>query len=213
MRVGAPRQHFERIMLHQSLAEALDLVLQEWMGRQAARPLVVLDLRSQEVYYQNSATHRKLGCLEKRILLMLANETLSGAEIAKMLQARHHRIYVHPLPGGGSRFREAQTWHQAVYRALKGLRRKGLVETWTALGEILAESQIMRGFYTLNPEKVMMALPVRSQTRIEFQRAKERAQREAIQREQEGIRIQRLSSPKPSTRLKALIGRAREEVL
>lgn len=78
------------------------------------------------------------------------------------------------------------------------------MESWTALGEILAGTKILRRFYALNPEKVAIAVPVERPTRIQTQQAKERAQREAIRREREGILLERLSSPKPSTRLKGL---------
>jgi hypothetical protein len=192
-------------MLHQSLAEALDLALQRVLEKRAAGLHVVLDLQDGRVHYRPLCGRHRLGPLEKRILLMLAEGPLTASQIAKTLQAQHHSIYIHPVPGGGLRSREVQTWHQSVCRTLKGLRRKGLVESQGGLGRILAGTQIVRRFYTLNPEKISTVTPIHSPTKLQLQRAKEKAQTEAIQREKEGIRLQCLLSPKPSTRLKALI--------
>ena len=122
---------------------------------------------------------------------MLAQEFYAGTDIARRLGV----------------------WHQAVYKSLKGLRRKGLVEPWTTLGENLAGSKLFRRFYTLNSEKVAIAVPVPSPTKVQLQHAKEKAQSDAIQREKENIRLQRVASLKPSTRLKALIGQVRQEAL
>lgn len=68
----------------------------------------------------------RLGPLGKQILTMLFREPLTGAEIAK-------RLHV---------------WHQDVHEALARLRRKGLAESWTVLGENLAGTGIIMRFYT-----------------------------------------------------------------
>jgi biotin operon repressor len=158
------------------------MALQEWLEKRAAGIHVVLDLQNATVYYRSQGSRHRLGPLERRILLMLVNEPLSGADLAKKLGV----------------------WHQAVYKALKGLRRKGLVESWTGLGENLAGTRIPRRFHALNPGKVAIAVPVRSPTKRELQAAKEAQEAQGVERQREWIRQMRLLSPKPSTRLKAL---------
>lgn len=161
--------------------DALDLAVQEFLVRRRKGWSAVVDSREGAVYYRQVGSSDRLGPLEKRIILILAQESLSEAEIARRLSV----------------------WLQAVHRALKNLRRKRLVKSWAALGENLAGTKILRRFYTLNSERVQMTVSVGSPTKIQFQRAKEKAQTEGIRRELEGIRRQRELSPKPLTRLKA----------
>ena len=165
--------------------------MQAYLERLRAGCRAVIDLENQEVYYRSIGRRDRLGPLGKKILLMLANEPLAGSEMARRLGA----------------------WHQAVYETLKRLEEKGLVESWTVLGENLAGSKVLRRFYALNPEKVAVAVPVPRLTGIQLQRIKEKAQAEALQREREGICLQRMASLKPSTRLKALTGQVRQEAL
>jgi len=172
--------------LHQSVLETVDQAMQAYLERLRAGCRVVIDLENQEVYYRSIGRGDRLGRLERRILLMLVNEPLSGADLAKKLGV----------------------WHQAIHRALKRLREKDLMGSWTGLGENLAGTQILRRFYALNPRKVSIAVPASSPTEIQLQQAEEKAQTEALQREREGIRRMRLLSPKPSTRLKALINQS-----
>jgi hypothetical protein len=161
----------------------VNFAIQELFVKWRNRRRVVVDSREGIVYYRPVGRDDRLGPLEKRIILILAQGALSEAEIARKLGA----------------------WPQAVHEALKRLRGKDLVKSWPALGENLAGTKVFRRFYFLNSERVQMTVPVGSPTEIELQRARERAQREAIRREREGILLERLTSPKPSTRLKALI--------
>jgi predicted transcriptional regulator len=160
--------------------------MQRLEPKPAARRLLILDRSGQILDYRPEGPGDRLGPLEKRILSLLLGGPLYGAEISRRLGA----------------------WHNNVHVSLGKLSRKGLVESWTALGDNLAGTRILRRFYALSPEKVSVAIPVKTPTRIELQRAKERAQIEGIQRELQGLRLQRELSLKPTTRLKALTGRS-----
>jgi len=149
------------------------------------RRLLILDRSGLILHYRPEGRGDRLGSLEKRILPLLLRGSLHGAEIAR-------RLHV---------------WHNHV--SLEKLARKGLVESWTILGENLAGIRILRRFYALDPARVSIAVPVKRPADGEIQAAKERAQAEAIQREKQGIRLQRQLSPKPFTRLKAFIDRNR----
>ena len=162
--------------------DAVDLATRGLLARWRNGRRAVVDLKESIVYYRRVGRDDRLGPLEKRIILILAQGALSEAEIARKLGA----------------------WPQAVHQAIKRLRGKDLVKSWPVLGENLAGTKVFRRFYVLNSERVQMTVSVGSPTEIQLQGARERAQREAIRREREGIRIQRLSSPKPSTRLKGL---------
>lgn len=145
---------------------------------------LILDPLGLTLQYRADGRGDRLGPLEKRIVALLLQGPLHAAEISRRLGV----------------------WHNHVHVALRKLLSKGLVESWTALGENLAGMQILRRFYTLNPEKVSIAVPVKRPTESELQQAKERAQTDGIQRELQGIALQRELSPNPETRLKALIG-------
>ena len=148
--------------------------------------MLILDRSGQILYYRPGGRGDWLGPLEKRILPLLLEGPLHAGEISRRLGA----------------------WHNHVHVALRNLAGKGLVESWTALGENLAATRILRRFYSLNPVRVSIAVPVKAPTKAELQAAKERAQTDAIRRELEGIRLQRQLSPKSSTRLKAFVDRS-----
>ena len=76
------------------------------------------------------------------------------------------------------------------------------MRSWAAPGANLAGTQLLRHFYGLNPAHVGIVVPVASPTRSQIQWASERARREAIRREREGIRLMRMNSPNPRTRFK-----------
>lgn len=184
--MGASRQSSEEIELHHAPMDAVDLALQAYLEKLRTGFRVIIDLENRSLHYHSIGRGERLGPLEKRILLTLSNGPLIGAEIARKLHI----------------------WHQDVYEALKHLRRKGLVESWTAIGENLPGTRILRRFYALNPGKVAVAVPAASPTRIQLQQAKEKAQSLGIRRERKGVRLRRTLSPKPATRLKALIDRS-----
>jgi len=144
--------------------------------------VLVLDQSGLVIHYRPDGRGDRLGPLEKCILPLLLERPLHAAEIAK-------RLHV---------------WHNHVHVSLGKLLGKGLVESWTALGENLAGTRILRRFYVLNPVRVFVAFPVKAPTEADLETAKERAQTDAIQREKEGIRRQREFSPKPWTRTKAI---------
>jgi hypothetical protein len=160
------------------------------MQRVEAKPtagrLLILDQSGLILHYRPDGRGDRLGPLEKSILPLLLREPLHAAEIAK-------RLHV---------------WHNHVHVSLGKLARKGLVESWSALGENIAGTTILRRFYALNPQKVAVAIPVKAPTEAELQAAKQRAQIQAIQREKESIRRQREFSPNPLTRLKAQLPEA-----
>ena len=172
------------IKLSRYALDAVELAIQKLMQRWRNGRRAVVDSRESIVYYRPVGSNDRLEPLEKSIILILAQEVLSEAEIARKLGA----------------------WPQAIHEALKRLRGKDLVKSWTALGENLTGTRCLRRFYTLNSGKVAIAIPVHSPTKLQLQQAKEKAQADAIQREREGVRRQRMLSPKLSTRLKALTG-------
>jgi len=90
--------------------DAVDLAIREYLVRRRNGRRVVIDLKEGVVYYQRVGRNDRLGSLEKRIVLILVQESLSEAEIARRLGV----------------------WHQAVHDSLARLRRKGLVESWTS---------------------------------------------------------------------------------
>ncbi len=154
--------------------------MQRLEPRPAARRLLILDRSGPILHYRPEGPGDRLGPLEKRILSLLLEGPLHGAEISRRLGA----------------------WHNNVHVTLKNLARKELVESWTVFGGTLAGIKVLRRFYALNPTKVSVAFPVKAPSDAEVQAAKERVQTDAIQREKEGIRRQRESSPKPWTRAK-----------
>lgn len=149
-------------------------------AKQVAQRLLILDAEGSILYYRGEGHGDRLGPLAKQICIMLFHEALTGAEIARRLN----------------------TWHNHVHISLGKLARKGLVNSRVAIGENLAKSKVLRKFYTLNPEKVAIAIPVPSPTIIQLQQAKEKAQTEALERERNGIRLMRELSPNPLTRCK-----------
>lgn len=140
--------------------DAIDLATRDFLARWRNGRRAVVDLKENIVYYRPAGRDDRLGPLEKRIILILAQGALSEAEIARKLGA----------------------WPQAVHEALKRLRGKDLVKSWPALGENLAGTKVFRRFYVLNSERVQMTVSVGSPTEIQLQRARERTQREAIRR-------------------------------
>lgn len=157
--------------------------MQRLEAKPTAERLLILDQSGLILHYRPDGRGDRLGPLEKRILRLLLQEPLHAAEIARRLQV----------------------WHNHVHVAMRKLAKKELVESWTALGENLAGTRILRRFYALNPDKVSIAVPVKTPTDLEIQAAKEQAQSQGIRREKEGLRLQRQLSPKPITQFKATI--------
>jgi len=160
--------------------------MQRLEAKPTASRLLILDPTGLILHYRPDGRGDRLGPLEKRILPLLLQGPLHGAEIAR-------RLHI---------------WHNHAHVAMRRLAGKGMVESWTILGENLAGTQILRRFYALDPANVSIAVPVKRMTEREIQAAKEKAQAYAIGRELEGIRLQCQLSLKPSTRLKASIDRS-----
>jgi hypothetical protein len=91
--------------------------------------LLILEQSGMILHYRPDDHGDRLGPLETRILPSLLQGPLHAAENAR-------RLHV---------------WHNQVHVTMRNLARKGLVESWTALGENLAGMKVLRRFYTLNP--------------------------------------------------------------
>jgi predicted transcriptional regulator len=147
--------------------------------------LLILDCQGCILHYRGEGRGDRLGPLARNIITILLHESLTGAEIARRLGV----------------------WHNHVHVSLRKLARKSLVRSQVAFGRNLSGTQILRKFYSLNSAKVSIAVPIRSPTKVQLQQAKEKAQAQGLERERRGIALQDQLSPKPLTRLKALLDR------
>lgn len=135
------------------------------------------------LHYRGEGHGDRLGPLAKRILTMLLLEPLTGVELARRIGVRR----------------------QTAYKALWRLRRKGLVESRTAVGRNLAGTRILRRFYSLNPEKVSVPHPVAEPTSKQLELARKKAQTEGLRRERDGIITQLGFSLNPTRLIKTLL--------
>ena len=84
MRIGAPKQSLRRKTLHQAVHDAVEQAMQAYLEKVRAGYRVVVDLQNRHLYYGSLGCRDRLRLLEKKILLLLANESLS-LEIMKSI--------------------------------------------------------------------------------------------------------------------------------
>jgi hypothetical protein len=135
------------------------------------RQLVIVG-DGEDLFYCGLHREDKLGSLQKKIILMLVKEPLHGAEIARRLG----------------------TWHNAVHVALRKLEEKGLVESYPSPGTNLQGTRIWRRFYALSPRCCFRIVPVKRPTKAKLEAASRQAQTLGIQRQIDGIMIDRMQT-------------------
>jgi hypothetical protein len=139
--------------------------------------LLVIVGNGEGLFYCGLNREDKLGSLQKKIILMLVKEPLHGAEIARRLG----------------------TWHNVVHVALRKIEEKGLVESYPSPGTNLQGTRIWRRFYALSPRCCFRIVPVKRPTKAKLEAAAAKAQTLGIQRQIDGITIQRMQTDNVKT--------------
>ena len=138
-----------------------------------SKPRVVLSTSGDVLHVDLGQRKSYLGKLEKKILAELLNGPLQGADVARALR----------------------TWNSNVYKALRRLEEKGLVNSTGFAGSTVPGTPVMRRFYTLNAAVTQLAVEIPETSQEELKQAAEDAQaRGLLHQEASNARMQ-LGSP------------------